>query len=318
MKYIKILIIPIAFLLILSCGKDEELGPIITVETAEIGAFPRLVELKTGEYDLANISSSAYAHEVEFQSIDAGANVDAYVITVAYKDNNPDNGENSKDAIEFKNFSQGDFGDSALGLRNISVSFPFTEVAAALGVDASTVGPGDEFNFSSEVRLNDGRVFAGSNTESTLLSSAFRGYFDWTVKATCPIEDTAFSGMYTISFPSAGNAYGPAYEDGATVEVVPVAGSSTLREFTSNFLPAIGPFPDVTRFDIVCDQAVLISGNTGVGCGGTIIFGPGASSAPLDLTDDSTIVFFVDEGANPGNCGGQAGTTDSMLTLTKQ
>ena len=68
MKYIKIIILPLVLALVFSCGRDEDLGPIITVDNAEIGAFPRLVNLITGEYDLANISTSAYSHEVEFQS----------------------------------------------------------------------------------------------------------------------------------------------------------------------------------------------------------------------------------------------------------
>ena len=129
--------------------------------------------------------------------------------------------------------------------------------------------------------------------------------------------------MYSLSFPSGGNGYGPAYEDGATVEIVTVPGSTTLREFSSTLLPAIGGFTGTTRFDIICDRAALLSGNTGVGCGGTIIFGPAFDangvelSEPLNLNDDSQIILFVNEGAAPGNCGGQAGETMSQLTLTR-
>ena len=138
MKYIKLLIFPLALLLVLSCGRDEELGPIITVDNAQIGAFPRLVSLITGEYDLANISTSAYSHEVEFQSQDAGNNVESYEIFASF---------NNGDEILFQSFGQGDFGTSPLGLRNITVVFPFTEVAAALGVDANNVQAGDQFQF---------------------------------------------------------------------------------------------------------------------------------------------------------------------------
>ena len=62
----------------------------------------------------------------------------------------------------------------------------------------------------------------------------------------------------------------------------------------------------------------MIEGNTGVGCGGTITFGPTDTSEPLSLEDDSVIVLFVNEGSNPTNCANQAGDTDSRLTLTKQ
>ena len=319
MKFIKILFIPLILALVLSCGRDEDLGPIITIDNAEICAFPRLVNLITGEYDLANIGTSAYSHEVEFQSQNAGANVQSYEIFASF---------NGGDEVLFQSFGQGDFGTSELGLRNITVSFPFTEVAAALGIAANDVLAGDQFEFRSVLNLDDGRQFTGdaSSTESTLLSSAFRGYFDWVVKATCPISDDVFSGEYmlTIDGPT-GLGYGPGYSD-QVVTIVPVPGSSTLRSFSTLVLEAIGGFgPYDTIFDIVCDQAVYQLMDTGsLGCGGGgIQFGPArdASGAvitePLDLNDDSQIVLFFNEGFANGGCPGQTGETMTRMVLTK-
>ncbi len=319
MKYIKILIFPLVLALVLSCGRDEELGPIITIDNAEIGAFPRLVNLITAEYDLANISTSAYSHEVEFQSIDMGANVESYDIFVGF---------NGGDPVLFQSFGQGDFGTSALGLRNITVSFPFTEVAAALGVAANDVVAGDQFQFTSILNLNDGRSFNGSasSTESTLLSSAFMGYFDWVVTATCPIPDDRFAGNYMLTIDGdTGLGYGPGYADQA-VTITPVPGSSTRRTFSTVVLDEIGPFgPFATTFDIVCDQAVFTLMDTaGLGCGGGgIQFGPALDAngvpitEPLDLDDDSQIVLFFNEGFASGGCGGQTGETMTRMVLTR-
>lgn len=319
MKYIKIIILPLVLALVFSCGRDEDLGPIITVDNAEIGAFPRLVNLITGEYDLANISTSAYSHEVEFQSQDAGANVESYDIFVGF---------NGGDPVLFRSFGQGDFGTSELGLRNITVSFPFTEVASALGVAASDVLAGDQFEFTSFLNLSDGRSFNGSasSTESTLLSSAFRGYFDWVVKATCPIENERFAGDYMLTIDGAtGLGYGPGYSD-QVVTISAVAGSSTLRSFSTLVLEAIGGFgPYDTVFDIVCDQAVYQLMDTGgLGCGGGgIQFGPAMDAngavitEPLDLNDDSQIVLFFNEGFASGGCAGQTGETATRMVLTK-
>lgn len=145
---------------ILSCGRDESLKPIITIDNAEIGAFPRLVTITTGEYDLANISSSVYMHEVEFQSENAGQNIETYNIYASFN--------NSNETL-YKSFKQSDFGTSALGLKNIILSIPFTEISSALGVSMNSVGPGDQFNFRSEVVLDDGRIFYGEPTVQNLL-----------------------------------------------------------------------------------------------------------------------------------------------------
>jgi len=315
MKYIKLFIIPLALLLILSCGRDEDLGPIITVDNAQIGAFPRLVTLITGEYDLANIPTSTYSHEVEFQSEDAGNNVESYDIWVGFNDG---------DQVLYRSFGQGDFGSSAVGLRNITVSIGFTEIADFLGIDVNSIVPGDQFQFNSFLNLSDGRSFNGSaaSTESTIFNNAFRGYFDWNVNATCPVPDEAFAGLYVISFDGdpSGLGYGTPYVAGDTVEISPVTGSSTRRTFPTSWLG----FDSSTGFDLVCEVVVFEGFDLGAGCGdGTIQFGPivdgnGDQVNPLvDLTDDSSFNLLFNQGFNSGGCGNVMGSTMTNMILTR-
>jgi hypothetical protein len=295
MNFKKLLIIPIVALLI-GCSADPELGPIITVDKAEIGAFPRLVQLITGEYDLANISSSSYAHEVEFQSEDAGQNIASYEITAAYNGGTPQ---------VFKTFGQGDFGDSALGLRGITVTIPLTEVASFVGVSLDDLQAGDAFNFTSSVTLDDGRVFGDGNTESTIKSSAFRAYFNWNVLVTCPLPDDLFTGSYNLVYEESDpGGYGPAWPEG-DVDITVFPGSTTKREFSTIYLPGIGGFgPYQAVFDIVCDKVVFEGMVSGVGCGGgSLTVGPiPGMDSPADITDDSQIVLYMNEGFNTAGC----------------
>ena len=95
----------VGLILLAGCSADPALGPIITVETAEVGAFPRTVELKVGEYDLMDLAGSSYLHDIDFRSIDGGNNVANYIINVSFDDNNSSNGDDSTTPIEFKNFT---------------------------------------------------------------------------------------------------------------------------------------------------------------------------------------------------------------------
>ena len=75
MKNIKNYIVAsLASLMVFSCA-DPDLGPVLTFETATVGAYVRLVELRTGEFDLANPTSSALDYSVDFVDLEDGGRV---------------------------------------------------------------------------------------------------------------------------------------------------------------------------------------------------------------------------------------------------
>ena len=67
-------------LFVSSCA-DPELGPVVTFETATIGAYVRFVSQDgNAEFDLANASASKFSYCVDFVSLDQGARVTEYIV----------------------------------------------------------------------------------------------------------------------------------------------------------------------------------------------------------------------------------------------
>ena len=322
-KYIYLLLL--TSLIITSCA-DEELGPVLTFEKATIGSYIRLVELFSGEFDLENTATTALDYEVDFVDIDNGNGVVEYIIDAQFVDNTPGNGDNSKAAIEYTVIT--DFTESRNGNVGARVQIPLLDLLSSFGLSIDEVSASDQFSFFGRVETEDGQRYGSDNSTSTVRGSAFQGYFDFSGKLTCPQGDDRFVGDYVLSYEGdAGLGYGPPYEEGITVTISTITGSTTLRSFESLVLPAIGGFgPYTNRFDLVCDQAVFeLMDSSPLGCGGGgIMFGPARDDnnipigAPLDLSDDSVIRLIINEGFASGGCAGQTGDTQTTIVLTKQ
>ena len=291
----------LGLIMIASCSADPELAPIISIDNAQIGAFPRTLNLISGEYDLMNLAGSAYIHDIDFRSETDGANVASYRVFVTFVDNDPSNGDDSSDEILVQNFTQADFVDGEEN-RALQLNLPFTEMAALTGVPIDNVSPGDRFEFRTELELDDARVFTGANTESTIFGPAFRAFFDFNVNATCPLPDDLFVGSYAVShLQGPGNPWGTGVrESDVTLALVP--GSTTVRDIQNvTVIDAFGGFPLAAQVEFVCTTATWLDANPGVGCGAAGIFYLSGGPSDQDIADDSSITLVINE--EGGDCG---------------
>ncbi len=285
-----------------SC-KDESLTPILTFDKATIGAYPRLVQLTTGEYDLANISSSALVYEVDFVDEEKGALVTEYVIEGQFIDNTPGN-DVSKENKVFKTYSASEFSASANGNQGITITIPLTEALSFWGLSEDEVNAGDQFSFNTIVVHSDGTRYSASNSSQTVRGSAFQGYFTYNGKLTCPLADDEFSGAYSLSYVGDATAgFGIPFPEG-TVTINTIPGSSTRRSFNLPWAPGIGGFAVADFiFDFVCETVVVEDFNTGLACaGGGINILQGEPSS-FDLSNDSEIILNIIEYQDDGGCG---------------
>ncbi|MCX8211673.1 MAG: hypothetical protein OTI34_11540 [Lewinella sp.] len=311
----KVLFLLAAACVVMSSCVDEERSPVITQDNLLFGAFPFLNELKTGEFDLADLTGSAYEMDIYFVDNAGGADIAQYNVYVAFDDNNPVPSDLSTERTLFKSFGPSDFaplGDK--GNLGMTLRIPFTEVAAFVG--ASNVGDvisGDRFQFSTEVIKEDGRVFASTNS-TPAVTNAFGGLFDFNVNATCPLPDDVFAGDYNVQygyvydvFPLFGadvQPFGPALD--ATVTLGLVAGSTTRRSFNfgAYLLPGYGFGTSDVVLDFACDVVTSSAVDSGAGCGGGSIAAVQVNSASFDLADDSTwTIEYEGFGPNDGGCG---------------
>ena len=171
-----------------SCA-DPDLGPIFTFETLGKGGYPRLVSITNQEFDLNDLATTAFQYEVEFVTIDKGANVASYDVFVSY---------NGGAEVLHTSYGQSDFTTTADGFKSIAMSLPLADVAATLGVNTATLVGGDYIVFNTFVELTDGSRFGQANSTSAVNGSAFAGYFRNQINITCPLADTDFVGAYNL------------------------------------------------------------------------------------------------------------------------
>ncbi|NJB87644.1 hypothetical protein GGR26_003428 [Lewinella marina] len=315
-------------LVIAGCA-DPEKTPIVTQDTLLFGAFPRLVELRTGEFDLANLASSSYEMEVDFVDNAGGEDIAQYNIYVAFDDNSTSGGRQdfSTESKLFKTYEPSDFRAGPNGNLGVDVTIPFTEVASFAGVPIDSVLSGDRFQVRTEVVKEDGRVFTSDNSTSAI-TSAFGGIFNFNINATCPLPDSKFSGEYTIS-------YGYVYDEFAlfgapvqalgnppldrTVTLTPVSGSTTRRTFAVGVYVAPGyNFSGGTvTLDFACNEVRSTAIDSGAGCGSGSIAATQKGVAKFNLNDDSSFTIeYTDFGATDGGCG--VAGRDFSLVFTKK
>lgn len=309
----------LSFLLVLSVlfvgCKDEDSAPIIVFDELEIGAFPRLQELRTAEFDLANLGSSVYEHYVDFVDGAEGSTVAQYNVLVSFDDNNPDNGTIGDGEFQlYRSFGPSDFTvDPETGNQAFTLTIPFSDVASFVGAgNDGDVISGDRFRFRTQIITEDGTEFSSDNS-TPAVTNAFQGIWNFNVNATCPLDAAAFSGDYAIE-------YGSVYDEfplfgapvtpfgtplGRTVTLSTVAGSSTRRTFNygTYLVPGYNFGSADVTLEFACDIVTSSNIDSGAGCGDGSIQASQDGTASFNLDDDSTwTINYLDFTPN-GGCG---------------
>ena len=132
----------------------------------------------------------------------------------------------------------------------------------------------------------------------------------------CPFGDgNDFLGDYVLSTVTTG-IFGVETFIAGNVTITPGA-TVADRQFAAGLYSAFGGFgPYVWNFSLICDEVVVPgSVDTGVGCGGSIVIGPGETNATYDPNDDSELLInFTDDVGGGGGCGGPV---QVQILLTK-
>ncbi len=215
---------------------------------------------------------------------------------------------------------------SAARTVNISVDIDNTTATSGMYTFPTTVTiPANEFFGTFTVTgIDDGLTTAGE-TLSLKIDSVDGGVGSsrlHTVRLVeiCPIAATFATGMYTLDFVSGGigaAGFAPALGTGIAVELVG-GEASTERVFNVKCYPSFGfanPPADFS-FSLVCGTTVangiVAPGVSGVGCGGSIAFGPSGAGTYNTADDTNMTLIFAEDTAEI--CGSVATTT---YTLTK-
>lgn len=322
----KSLLFLVLIALVASSCEDEDKQPIITQDQLLFGAFPRLVELRTGEFDLADLSGSAFEMEVDFVDNAGGSDIAEYRVFVSFDDNNADNGDNSTDFALFRSLTPGDFSAGPNGNLGLTLTIPFTEAASFVNVPLENVISGDRFQVRTEVVKTDGRVFSSGNS-TPAVTGAFDGIFDFNVNATCPLDDASFVGDYRLTYGEVYDAFplfdadvqpfGPAPLD-KVVTLSTVTGSTTRRSFAigAYLVPGYNFDAGTVTLDFACDVVTSTNIDSGAGCGSGTIQASQSGTASFELTDDNTFTIEYSDFDPDGGCG--VAPIGFSLVFTKQ
>ncbi|TCI92541.1 hypothetical protein [Tenacibaculum sp. M341] len=215
------------------------------------------------------------------------------------------------------------------------LSFTSQDLADAFGVDISTFGAGDFFQFTAVTTRNDGTKFYSiqpsfdedngtiglGNTEGNLLNEpSYKDAMTFDYIIACPMPNSYFTGTYEVELISAAGSFGPIF-GAAPVEVEIEAKNVYQRTMDLVYLLDLGIGQSAMPFEItfLCGEAFPTNGqNTFLGCGGTIFLSSGGTTPYADGTfdDDDEITITVLEDFSASGCSGT--TANVTLRLTKK
>lgn len=317
MKLLNRLILVLIIGFVITSCKDEDTFPYDQDEVlSNSGAFVRVDNVISGEFDLNNFSSSSFQVELTEWDVEDGALLQNLVLTVEFVDNTPENGTNNVAATTIETYVPSDFStDPETGLPNIIVNIPATDALNTVGLTESDLDGGDVFRFEWTLNLTNGKSFNRTNSSASFPSWPFyNSPFLLDVGVVCLLPDGFATGSYAMT-QTEGNS-DPFFGEPTTFYEgdVTLAVGATSTERTFGF-PWLG-FPSTMAFNLVCGNTeVSANASAGASCGGGIVWftGDGSGKGTFDPQDDGTITIrFWDDYTN--DCGLTAITE---LTLIK-
>ncbi len=224
----------LALMFIFSCA-DPDLGPLLTLDSVDLGAYVRGVSVSNTEFDLNDLPNSNYSYGVEFVSDKDGVDIEKYEVWIQMYDKGTNSYGESK---LHQTIDKSQFVKNGNGLPSVDVTISVADAAATLNVTEASLAAGDFFRFNGIIETDKGYRFGYDNSTAPVRGSAFGGYFRQDCYFTCPLKDTEYVGTYMAEYVGVptNNCYGtPAWGSGAlpNFKLELVANSTTLRKLTA-------------------------------------------------------------------------------------
>ena len=188
----------LSFLFFSCLDNDQE--ALWQYENLEKGAYVRLIDFEQNFFDISQADLPILRPRFEFIDNEGGSLVQEYRLKVGFKDQSPQNGDQSKELQVFKQLEKSKFSIQESGNWGLELALELTEIISALNLKLEEINQPDEFYFRSQVVLKDGRTFSSENSSISLGASAFENFFDFQAKIFCPISTELYSGLYMIDY----------------------------------------------------------------------------------------------------------------------
>lgn len=330
MKSLKTLAVATSVFLLFSCSDEETITQVIDSGVEE-GAFIRTLDFTNSDLVLDDFSST-FSVDLEAQlELDEGTleNIEVFAL---FKDNNPDNGNQSSSEVLVKTITQNSFTIGPNELPRTTLELTYAELVNSTNIMANAIQCKDQFLLRLVLNLSDGRSFSiddGSSSAIIAFDTIFSSPFCYTLNIVQPIPITQFVGTYSYQSITDG-PIGPTFGAPSTVEIS-VGESPNTRIFEANYIVSRLNEPARTfRFVVSCDEILFRKNQLssffswcrpegGFSFGGPpILLGPDTENAPINPDDDTTFELWFVEGYSgwDGDC--DFGETPVRILFTKQ
>ncbi|MEP2935439.1 MAG: hypothetical protein ABJM06_06965 [Gilvibacter sp.] len=320
----------LSMVLLLACSSDDKVVQVVD-DGVLGGAFIRTLSFTNSDLVL-NDAASTFSVDLEVQDEQEGALFESISVLARFKDNNPEDGDQSGSEVLVKTLESDAFGTSANNLPITTLTLTYAELVAATNVLVESIQCKDQFLVRLVLHLTDGRTFSVNDSSSSAVigfDTIFSSPFCYTLNIVEPIANTQFVGTYEYRSIVDG-PIGPTFGLPNTVNIR-VGESPNTRVFEANYIVSRQNEPARTfRFVVSCDEILFRKNQIssffswcrpggGFSFGGPpILLGPDTTNAPVNPDDDTIFELHFVEGylGWDGDC--EYGTVPVKVRFTKQ
>jgi len=243
-------------------------------------------------------------------------------VFVSFFDNNPEDGDESRDEVLITTLNPGDF-DTSGEFPKLNLEFTEVDFNTALDLTGDDYTGGDRFNIRLELVMTDGRIFTSTNANNVVTGGPFfRSPFQYNINVTCFIPEDYFVGEYTVEQISEGQnpfagGNGPAFSD--VEQTVTVERNGAQRIFTYLYFPESFASEITITLDLICGEVFVTGTGSGLACAaGAPAIGQSTPEVPstYSVENDTEILLDLIDFEPDGDCG--TGGYPVTLRFTKQ
>ncbi|WP_019039480.1 hypothetical protein [Psychroflexus tropicus] len=239
-------------------------------------------------------------------------------VFLSFIDNNPEDGDNSKDEVLAVSIPKADF-DQSGEYPVLDLNFNTEDINSTLGLTSEDYTGGDRFDVRLALVMNDGRVFSSNNVNNVVSGGAFfRSPFLYAINVTCFVPQDYFVGEYLMErISDQESPFGDSFTQEGEVVTITRNGADRVFEFT--YFPGGFDFNQQMVLSLICNEIFVNGGAVSgtLGCGDGSI-GQGTPEVPstYDLENDTEIIIDILDFEPDAGCG--TGSYPVTLRFTKQ
>jgi len=267
------------------------------------------LEFNTGAENLVTIAAEVIDQRgQDFEKVD---------VFISFFDNNPEDGDETRDEVFFTTINPGDF-DNSGEYPKLNLEFTEVDLNNLFDLTGDDYTGGDRFNVRLELVMTDGRIFTSTNANNVVTGGPFfRSPFQYNILVTCFIPEDYFVGDYLVErISDQESPFGDSFSKEG--QVVNITRNGAQRIFTYNYFPGTFNSEITITLDLICGEVFVTGTGSGLACAPGPAIGQSTPEVPSTYNTENDIEILLDliDFDPDGGCG--TGGYLVILKFTKQ